>query len=140
MPCKHSRQVYQQVAIRGKRKGSLLHSTTACNSRQSRKAMVQWSSPGKNTLHARLKNMCKAAGISVHKTNHSLRATTATEMFRSGAPEKLIQECTGHRSLEALCCYERLDEAQHRAVSSLLSLKCTSKAINVLQGAYHEIH
>ena len=37
----------------------------------------------------------------------------ATEMFRSGAPEKLIQERTGHRSLEALRCYERIDEAQH---------------------------
>ena len=76
---------------------------------------------GKNTLHAKLKNMCKAAEISGHKTNHSLRATAATEMFRSGAPEKLIQERTRHRSLEALRCYERLDEAQHRAVSSLLS-------------------
>ena len=75
---------------------------------------------GKNTLHANLKNVCKAAAINCHR-NHSLRTTAATEMFRSGAPEKLIQEHTGHRSLEALHCYERLDEAQHRAVSSLLS-------------------
>ena len=65
--------------------------------------------------------MCKAAEINGHKTNHSLHATAATEMFRSGAPGKLIQECTGHRSLEALGCYKRLDEAQHRAVSFLLS-------------------
>ena len=45
----------------------------------------------------------------------------ATEMFRHGAPEKLIQERTGHRSLEALRSYERLDEVQHKAVSSILS-------------------
>ena len=65
---------------------------------------------GKHTLHSNLKNMCSEAGISGHKTNHSLRATAATEMFRCGAPEKLIQERTGHRSIEALRSYERLDD------------------------------
>ena len=40
---------------------------------------------------------------------------------RLGVPEKLIQERTGHRSLEALRSYERLDEVQHKAVSTLLS-------------------
>ena len=65
--------------------------------------------------------MCAEAGISGHKTNNSLCATAATEMFRRGAPEKLIQERTGHRSVEALRSYERLDEVQHKVVSSLLS-------------------
>ena len=51
-------------------------------------------------------NMCSEAEISGNKTNHSLRATAATEMFRRGVPEKLIQERTGHRSLEALRSYE----------------------------------
>ena len=63
----------------------------------------------------------QSSRINGHKKNHSLCATAATEMFRSGAPEKLIQEHTGHHSLEALRCYERLDEAQYRAASSLLS-------------------
>ena len=76
---------------------------------------------GKHSLHAKMKNMCSEAGISGHKTNHSLRATAATEMFRRGAPEKLIQERTGHRSIEALRTYERLDEVQHKAVSTMLS-------------------
>ena len=76
---------------------------------------------GKHTLHSKLKTMCSLAGIKGHKTNHSLRATAATEMFRHGAPEKLIQERTGHRSIEALRTYERLDEMQHRAASSILS-------------------
>ena len=65
--------------------------------------------------------MCTLAGIKGHKTNHSLTATAATEMFRRGAPEKLIQERTGHCSLEALRSYERLDEVQHKAASSILS-------------------
>ena len=35
-------------------------------------------------------------------TNHSMCATSATEMYETGVPEKAIQERTGHRSLEAL--------------------------------------
>ena len=59
-------------------------------------------------------------GISGHNTNHSLWATAAMDMFRCGA-EKLIQGRTGHRSIEALRSYERLDDIQHKAASSLLS-------------------
>ena len=57
---------------------------------------------GKHTLDQRVKNMCSQAGISGKKTNHSLRATGVTRMFDKGAPEKLIQERTGHRSIK-LC-------------------------------------
>lgn len=65
--------------------------------------------------------MCREAGIGWHITNHSLRATAATQMFRQSAPKKVIQEQTGHRSIEALRSYERHDEIQHKAVSYLLS-------------------
>ena len=51
----------------------------------------------------------------------SLHSTAPTEIFRCGAPEKLIQELTGHCSIEALRNYERLDEVQHKAVSTMLS-------------------
>ena len=47
------------------------------------------------------KEMCIDAAKGV-KTNHSLRATDATSMFHSKVPEKIIQNVTGHRSLEAL--------------------------------------
>ena len=39
--------------------------------------------------------MCDIAGIK-RKTNHSLRATGATEMFAADVPEKLIHSRTGH--------------------------------------------
>ena len=65
--------------------------------------------------------MCQQAGIEGNKTNHSLRATGATQLYESGVPEKLVQERTGHRSLEALRVYERTNEEQHKAVSSILS-------------------
>ena len=42
-------------------------------------------------------------------------------MYESGVPEKLIQEKTGHRSIEALRLYERSNANQHQAVSKILS-------------------
>ena len=75
----------------------------------------------KDTLRKKLSIMCKQAGISGNKTNHSLRATSATQLYDSGAPEKLIQERTGHPSLEALRSYERTNAHQHHSASSILS-------------------
>ena len=81
---------------------------------------------GKDTLQNKLSNMCKQAGISGKKTNHSLRAASAIQMYDSGVPEKLIQERTGHQSLEALRMYERTNAEQHQAVSAVLSGPCSS--------------
>ena len=54
--------------------------------------------------------MCRQAGICGNKTNHSLRATGATQMYNSGVLEKIIQERTGHWSLEALRMYECVNQ------------------------------
>lgn len=85
-------------------------------------------------LQKMFKTMCAEANIKGCKTNHSLRATAATQMFQQGVPEKLIMERTGHRSLEGLRSYERLCEPQHRAVSSLLSLPSSSTTPLALPG------
>ena len=61
---------------------------------------------GRDTLRKRTQIMCQEARVDGKKTNHSLRATGATQLYHSGVPEKLIQEKTGHRSLEALRVYE----------------------------------
>ena len=76
---------------------------------------------GKNTLERNLATICDRAGIEGSITNHSLRATSAIQMYRNGVPEKVIQERTGHRSLEALRVYERSDSEQHQPVSRVLS-------------------
>ena len=57
-----------------------------------------------------LKEMCKQGKIDGNFTNHSLRAYGATE-----------QQCTGHRSLDALRQYERTTELQHVNVSNVIS-------------------
>ena len=63
--------------------------------------------------------MCAEAGITKHKTNHSLRATGTTAMFAANVPERIIRDITGHRS-NALQLYERPTRGQQRLVSDLL--------------------
>ena len=60
--------------------------------------------------------------------NHSLRTTGAARLFEAYVPgEKLVQERTGHRSVEAIRLmkerrlYERTSVAQQQVVSSLLA-------------------
>ncbi len=76
---------------------------------------------GRNTLASIVKKMCSEAGMEGKRTNHSLRATGATELFRAHVPEKLIQQRTGHRSIEALRVYERTTGEQHRTISAIQS-------------------
>ena len=60
--------------------------------------------------------MCSCAGIEGNKTNHSLRATGASELFHADVPER-----TGHRSLVAIRIYEQAAHDQHQTVSSILA-------------------
>ena len=76
---------------------------------------------GKNKLNGLLKEMCTKAGIYGAFTNHSLRAYGATTLFRSGVTEKLIQQRTGHRSVEALQQIERTSESQLVEISNIIS-------------------
>ena len=65
---------------------------------------------GKNTLSKMVKIMCEQASITGKRTNHSLRATGITTMFQAGLPEKVIQDRSGHRSIDGLHKYERILE------------------------------
>ena len=49
------------------------------------------------------------------------RPASVTQLHDSRVPEKIIQERTGHRSLEALRMYEHTNQLQHQAVSAVLS-------------------
>ena len=59
---------------------------------------------------------CEEAGISSRKTNHSLRHTDATMLFKKGVPEKIIQGITGHRLTTGLRTYELVSMKQKQAV------------------------
>ena len=76
---------------------------------------------GRNTLGKIVQTVCLEGNIPGRKTNHSLRATGASTMFESGVPEKIIQQRTGHRSLEGLRHYEQTTMQQQQAVCNVLA-------------------
>ena len=59
---------------------------------------------GHNTLAGTVSRICKKAGVSGYKTNHSLRVTSATRLFQNGIDEQLIMSNTGHRSVDGVRC------------------------------------
>ena len=76
---------------------------------------------GRNPLNGMVKDICSKGKITEIKTNHSLRATSISEPFRAGVPEKLIQEWSGHLSLDGLRQYQRTTFSQHKAVLKVLA-------------------
>ena len=76
---------------------------------------------GQHYLNGMVKSMFDEAGIRAKYTNHSLRATGASELFQSNVPEKVIQNITGHRSVKALRQYEKVAETQKQAASNILT-------------------
>lgn len=82
------------------------------------KADLPWftsTQVGQNELNKMVQRMCQEAGVAGKKTNHSLRATGASQLFQANVPEKIIQQRTGHRSLQALRHYERTTSERHQA-------------------------
>ena len=68
---------------------------------------------GGNKLSNMVKVMFSRIGV-VGKTDHSLRATGASEMFQAGVLEKIVIVLL----IKALCMYVRTTMGQHMAVSS----------------------
>ena len=75
---------------------------------------------GKNQLSKMVKDMCSQAQIEGKKTNHSLRASGKNTLFQAGVSEKVIQDRSGHRSLDGLRKYERVSEEQQASACSAL--------------------
>ena len=76
---------------------------------------------GKNKLTSMVRTMCSLAGIQGNKTNHSLRSFGVSSMFEQQIPEKIIQERSGHRSLDALRVYEKTTNQQKIAASRVMT-------------------
>ena len=76
---------------------------------------------GKNILSKMVKTMCEEASIIGKRSNHSLRASGITKLFQSGVPEKVIQDCSEHRSIDGLRKYERISEEQQANACRVLA-------------------
>ena len=75
---------------------------------------------GRNTLEETVARFCNDAAISGFKTNHSLRATTATRLYQAGVDEQLVMERTGHRSL-GVRSYKRTSQLQQESLPGILN-------------------
>ena len=73
--------------------------------------------------------MCNEARINGNFTNHSLRASGATQLFQNDVPEKVISEVTGHHSTKALREYERVAIQQKQVASNILTSGSSSKKV-----------
>jgi len=75
---------------------------------------------GVNTLKKYIPDLCKAAGLTDHYTNYSLRGTAITRMYECGLPEKIISEKSGHRSLKGLRAYAHTAVLQEKAAGNTI--------------------
>ena len=74
---------------------------------------------GINCLCTVVGEMCHAACLPGHYTNHSLCATMATKLYQNNVDEQMIMEITGHCSL-AVRSYKRTSDHQQRQASRCL--------------------
>ena len=75
---------------------------------------------GHNVLQIMVPNLFKAAGIEGHYTNHSLRATSATQLFEAQIDEQLIMQRTWHSST-AVRVYKHVGEKLKLVTSDALN-------------------
>ena len=76
---------------------------------------------GRETLANVVKKVMGKAGFDGHFTNHSLRRNCVTNLYDNGVPEQVIQETTGHRSVEGVRAYKRTSSAMKRKISAILN-------------------
>ena len=74
---------------------------------------------GVHKLRDVVKDLCEKAKLPGHYTNHSLRSSAATSMYRGNIDEQLIQEITGHRSL-AVHSYKHTCSSQRKIASNII--------------------
>lgn len=74
---------------------------------------------GRQKLANTVSDLAKQAGLTGKVTNHSLRATCASRLYRQSVDEQLICEKTGHRS-NAVRGYKRTSSDQMKEMSAIL--------------------
>ena len=74
---------------------------------------------GSNSIGNVVKELMKAAKIEGFFTNHSLRRTGSTRLFRAGIDRKLVKEVTGHRS-DAVDTYQITSDLQRQEMSKII--------------------
>ena len=75
---------------------------------------------GQQKISKVVKTMMKEANIEGFFTNHSLRRTGGTRLFRAGVDRKLVKEATGHRS-DSVDAYQITSDEQRQEMSKIIA-------------------
>ena len=90
-----------------------------CKTKPTPKVWFQEQVIGRNTIGKVVKMMMTDAKIEGFFTNHSLRRSGGTRLFRAGVDRKLVKEITGHRS-DAVDAYQITSHDQRQMMSNVL--------------------
>ncbi|XP_011421040.3 uncharacterized protein [Magallana gigas] len=91
---------------------------------------------GKNTLGDKMKNLSKKAGLSKIYTNHCLRATSITELDRSGFEARHIMSISGHQSESSIRSYSaHVDDKKKLDMAMSISKAITGDSIHAENNA-----
>ncbi|XP_038068807.1 zinc finger MYM-type protein 2-like isoform X3 [Patiria miniata] len=88
---------------------------------------------GRHKLAQVVAEVCRQGGLAGYRTNHSLRASAASRLYRENVDEQLICEVTGHRS-NTVRNYKRTSENLKRKINSVIqgrasgTVACTPSA------------
>ena len=74
---------------------------------------------GRHKLSQIVKDICRKGGLPGFRSNHSLRASSATRMYDACVDEQLICEVTGHRS-NAVRSYKRTNQGKKEEISKVI--------------------
>ena len=90
-----------------------------CRMKPTPKLWYQEQVIGKNTISKVVKQLVKKGKIDGFFTNHSLRRSGGTRLFRAGVDRKLVKEFTGHRS-DAVELYQVTSFEQRKMMSNVV--------------------
>ena len=65
--------------------------------------------------------LCKDANLDAYYTNHSLRATAITRMYKAGVAENIFSEKSGHRGIKGLRAYEKTSITQEKIAGAVIN-------------------
>ena len=84
---------------------------------------------GRNTSVKVVGKLLKSANLDGYFTNHSLRRTSATQLFQGGIDGKIVKEVTGHVS-DAVNKYQIMSNVQCEQVSNVLKGPIMKELVN----------
>ena len=84
---------------------------------------------GKNTLASMMKRLHDKCELSQTLTNHSVRETAITNLFRQGLPTSTVMGVSRHRSAASLSSYIQPTEAEKLKNAALLDLDLPKKRL-----------